>query len=193
MCFTQVLMFPSFLLNTSPVTGPCKEYLMACNVQVNCPLNLANRVNIWLKSIDPEGQIDTFQPYIAPLPLNVWGKDLHEQFAPHTIFLPSSLSDSQSRGHTFLMGATEVQSPPSFHIQWKIQNHVWTLQWLLNHVKLKMLVDLVKKQLKLGLRTHFQNGILIVLYKKVGQSTVANWPKEYLLYYYFYRHLATWL
>lgn len=42
-----------------------------------------------LKCIGPEEQVATFQPYVAPMELNLWGRDLQEQWGAQFYMPPS--------------------------------------------------------------------------------------------------------
>ena len=141
----------------------------------------------WVNCIGPDGQIGKLRPYVANIAVNLWGRDLLQQWNTQ-INIPAASrayisEDNITRyyrwrkpairaiqEHNTIDGSSEV--PTAMPLQWLTEKPIWTKQWPLAEEKLQALEQLVQEQLDAG---HIEestspwNSPVFVVKKKSGK------------------------
>ena len=141
----------------------------------------------WVNCIGPDGQIGKLRPYVANIAVNLWGRDLLQQWntqinipAASRAYIPEVNSTRYYRWqkpamrtiqeHNTIDGPSEV--PTAMPLQWLTEKPIWTKQWPLAEEKLQALEQLVQEQLDAG---HIEestspwNSPVFVVKKKSGK------------------------
>ena len=141
----------------------------------------------WVNCIGPDGQIGKLRPYVANIAVNLWGRDLLQQWNTQ-INIPAAsrayISEENItryyrwrkpairaiQEHNTIDGSSEV--PTAMPLQWLTEKPIWTKQWPLAEEKLQALEQLVQEQLDAG---HIEestspwNSPVFVVKKKSGK------------------------
>lgn len=88
--------------------------------------------------------------YVAPVPLNIWGQHLKDQWHSSSYNYACHSLAQNPEDSLFLTGVTKLQHPKPLCIPWKSTHQVWISQCSLNKVELRALTNLVEEQLKLA-------------------------------------------
>ena len=118
----------------------------------------------WVEYIGPEGQIEKLRPYVANIAMNLWGRDLLQQWNTE-INIPATfrayISENNIKRYykwrkpailAVHEQAIDVPSeiPTALPLKWLTEKPIWTKQWPLAEEKLQALEQLVQEQLDAG-------------------------------------------
>ena len=116
----------------------------------------------WVECIGPEGQIGRLRPYIANIAINLWGRDLLQQWntqinipvVPGTHNSGKDIMRYYGKRSPAIQAVQEhtanskpLEVPTALPLKWLTEKPIWIKQWPLAEDKLQALEQLVQEQL----------------------------------------------